>query len=59
MACALNGGILPPVWVYWELKKDEAQLNFVKHTRGVTPNTKPVESMTEEQAIEINYEGHT
>ena len=25
MACALQGGILPPVWVYWELAKDEAQ----------------------------------
>ena len=24
MACALQGGILPPVWVYWELAKDEA-----------------------------------
>ena len=23
MACALQGGILPPVEVYWELKKDE------------------------------------
>ena len=28
MACALNGGILPPVWVYWELKKDEAKPDF-------------------------------
>ena len=53
MACALQGGILPPVWVYWELKKDEAQPDFVKHTRGyLLHNTKPVESMTEEQAIE-------
>ena len=53
MACALNGGILPPVWVYWELKKDEEQPDFVKHTRGyLLHNTKPVDSMTEEQAIE-------
>jgi hypothetical protein len=32
---------------------DEAQPDFVKHTRGyLLHNTKPVESMTEEQAIE-------
>ena len=53
MACALQGGILPPVEVYWELAKDEAQPNFEKHTRGyLLHNTKPVEAMTEEQAIE-------
>ena len=53
MACALNGGILPPVWVYWELKKDEAQPDFVKHTRGyLLHNTEPVKAMTEEEAIE-------
>ena len=53
MACALNGGILPPVWVYWELKKDEAKPDFVKHTRGyLLHNTKPIEAMTEEEAIE-------
>ena len=53
MACALQGGILPPVQVYWELAKDEAQPDFVKHTRGhLLHNTKPVEAMTEEQAIE-------
>jgi hypothetical protein len=34
MACALQGGILPPVEVYWELAKDEAQPDFEKHTRG-------------------------
>ena len=34
MACAVQGGILPPVEVYWELAKDEAQPDFVKHTRG-------------------------
>ena len=53
MACALQGGILPPVWVYWELKKDEAQPDFKKHTRGyLLHNTEPMEAMTEEQAIE-------
>ena len=29
MACALQGGILPPVQVYWELAKDEAKPDFV------------------------------
>ena len=53
MACALQGGILPPVQVYWELAKDEAKPDFVKHTRGhLLHNTKPIEAMTEEQAIE-------
>ena len=54
LACALQGGILPPVEVYWELKKDEAQPDFKKHTRGyLLHNTKPVDKMTEEEAIEI------
>ena len=53
MACAMQGGILPPVWVYWELAKDEAQPDFKKHTRGyLLHDTEPVEAMTEEQAIE-------
>lgn len=53
MACALQGGILPPVWAYWELAKDEASPDFVKHTRGyLLHDTVPVEAMTEEQAIE-------
>ena len=53
LACALQGGILPPVEVYWELKKDEAQPDFKRHTRGyLLHNTKPVPAMTEEQAIE-------
>ena len=53
MACALQGGILPPVQVYWELAKDEAQPDFKKHTRGyLLHNTNPVEAMTEEQALE-------
>lgn len=53
MACALQGGILPPVWAYWEMKKDEAQPDFKKHTRGyLLHNTEPVPAMTEEQAIE-------
>ena len=53
MACALQGGILPPVWAYWELKKDEAQPDFERHTRGyLLHDTEPVPAMTEEQAIE-------
>ena len=52
LACALQGGILPPVEVYWELKKDEAQPDFKKHTRGyLLHNTKPVDKMTEEEAM--------
>ena len=34
MACAVQGGILPPVEVYWELAEDEAKPDFEKHTRG-------------------------
>ena len=53
MACALQGGILPPVEVYWALAEDEAKPDFKKHTRGyLLHNTKPVDAMTEEQAIE-------
>ena len=53
MACALQGGILPPVWVYHELAKDEAQPGFEKHTRGyLLHQTKPIDAMTQEQAIE-------
>ena len=53
MACALQGGILPPVQVYWELAKDEAQPDFKKHTRGyLLHETEPMPAMTEEEAIE-------
>ena len=49
MACALQGGILPPVESYWELAKDEAQPDFVKHTRGyLLHNTEPMPAMTED-----------
>ena len=40
LACALQGGILPPVWVYWELAKDEAQPDFKKHTGMRATNLK-------------------
>ena len=53
MACALHGGILPPVWVYHELAKDEAQPGFEKHTRGyLLHETEPMGPMSEEEAIE-------
>lgn len=53
MAAALHGNILPPVWVYWELAKDEAQPGFTKHTRlHLLHETEPVEAMTEEEAME-------
>ena len=53
MAAALQGGILPPVWVYWELANDEAKPDFKKHTRGyLLHDTEPMGPMTEEQAIE-------
>jgi len=53
MACALQGGILPPVWVYHELAKDEAQPDFNKHTRGyLLHETQPIEAMDEKTAIE-------
>lgn len=53
MACALRGGIVPPVWVYHELAKDEAQPGFKQHTRGhLLHETKPMGPMTEEEAIE-------
>jgi len=53
MACALQGGILPPVWAYWILAADEAHPDFKKHTRGyVLHQTAPIGPLTEEQAIE-------
>tara|TARA_B100000575_G_C23112740_1_gene642926 strand:- start:762 stop:1223 length:462 start_codon:yes stop_codon:yes gene_type:complete len=53
MAAAMQGGILPPVWVYWELAKDEAEEGFTKHTRGyLLHETNPIGPMTEKEAIE-------
>ena len=53
MACALQGGILPPVEVYWELAKDEAQPDFKKHTRGyLLHDTQPIDALDEKSAIE-------
>jgi hypothetical protein len=53
MACAMHGGILPPVWVYHELEKDEKTSGFKKHTRGyLLHETEPMPPMSEEEAIE-------
>ena len=52
-AMALHGGILPPVQAYWALKEDEDKEDFVRHTRGwLLHDTKPMDAMTEEQAME-------
>lgn len=52
-AMALHGHILPPVNVYWELKKDESQPDFKIHTRGhLLHETPPVNPMTPEEAME-------
>jgi hypothetical protein len=52
MACALQGGILPPVEAYWELKKDEAKPDFVKHTRGYLLHPSLTPSMPQ---LEVKY----
>jgi hypothetical protein len=53
MAALMAGGIFPPVWVYWELAKDEAQPDFKKHTRGhLLHDTEPMPALSEEQAVE-------
>lgn len=54
MAALMAGGIFPPVWVYWELAKDEAQPDFKKHTRGhLLHETEPMPALSEEQAVEF------
>ena len=51
-AMALHGGILPPVWVWWELAKDEAKPDFKHHTRDyLIDKTPPLGPMTEEEAV--------
>ena len=53
LACALQGGILPPVWVYWMLAEDEAQPDFKEHTRKhLLDEVAPIGPLTEEKAIE-------
>ena len=53
MAALMAGEVFPPVWVYWELAKDEAQPDFKRHTRGYLLHDTPREGpKTEEEAIE-------
>jgi len=53
MAALMHGGISPPVWVYWELRKDEAQPKFKRHHRTYLLHDTPREGpKTEEEAIE-------
>ena len=52
MAALIDGGVFPPVWVYWELAKDEAQPDFKRHTRGYLLHDTPREGpKTEEEAL--------
>lgn len=52
MAALMAGGIFPPVWVHWELAKDEAKPDFKKHTRGYLLHDTPREpAKTEEEAV--------
>ena len=52
MAACMNGGIIPKIENYWALADDEAQPDFVKHTRGyLLHETEPMGAMTEREAI--------
>ncbi len=54
MAACMNGGIIPKIENYWALAEDEAQPDFVKHTRGyLLHDTEPMGAMTEEEVIEF------
>jgi hypothetical protein len=52
MAALMDGGVFPPVWVYWELAKDEAQPDFKRHHRMHLLSDTPREGpKTEEEAL--------
>ena len=52
MSALMAGGVFPPVWVYWELAKDEAQPDFKSHTRGHLLHDTPREGpKTEREAL--------
>ena len=54
MSALMAGGVFPPVWVYWELAKDEAKPNFKKHTRlNLLDDTPREPAKTEKQALEF------
>jgi len=53
MAALMDGGVFPPVWVYWELAKDEAQPDFKRHHRMHLLHDTPREGpKTEEEALQ-------
>ena len=53
MACAMNGGIVPPIETILAMKEDEKRPDFKKHTLGsVRDATKPCDAMTEKEAVE-------
>jgi len=52
MSALMAGGVFPPVWVYWELAKDEAQPDFKRHHRLHLLHDTPREGpKTEEEAL--------
>ena len=53
-AFTLQGGILPPVSSYWELKKMKKVLilNNILEESELLHNMKPIDTMTEEKSIE-------
>ena len=53
MACAINGGIVPPIETILAMKEDAQRPDFKKHTLGpVRDNARPCDPMTEEEAVE-------
>jgi len=53
MACAMHGGIVPPIETILALKEEEKRQDFVQHTLGpVRDAATPCGAMTEEEAVE-------
>ena len=53
MACALQGGIVPPIETILALKEEAESPDFKEHTLGpVRDEAKPCDPMTEEDAVE-------
>ena len=53
MACAINGGIVPPIETILAMKEDEQRPDFKKHTLGPKRDAaKPCDAMTEKEAVE-------
>ena len=54
MACALQGGIVPPIETILAMKEEAESPDFKKHTLGpVRDAAKPCDAMTEEEAVEL------